>query len=422
MALRLTTWNIGWFGQLLKGFTRTIPTKSKEVRTRAGKALQREQKEQIAEEIRRIDPDVLCIQEGPSTGNVRRLEAFCDDFLDSRWSVVLRKDGDSWLISGSQAIYYLVKSSRMDALQPKLLSQTAWIEATEQESRVDPNAEGTGEHKRKWPIIHPLFKPDAVAALPEPDTGDDEEGDAQPDLDDREHSHWRHPQVLVLTVGGKRVDLIGCHLKSKFGGDDYAKAGRLRQQAEAGVPITDEDVALIRQVEQTAVESRIKLSTEIANIRYFVEHRFRNEPHPALFILGDFNDGVGKEVFERKYLFHDAISNLQGDVFFARRFLNHGLFDFSQGVGENHRWSARFSDVWDPRRPPEILLDHIMFTQGVVGEEALSRTGLRVRSHAGRVEHEIHNAVNAVFDREEDHTSDHRPVTLDVTTAEDLIA
>ncbi len=422
MALRICTWNIGWFGQLLKGFTRTIPTRSRRVTSAAGRALQTQQKEQIAEEIRRIDPDVLCIQEGPSTGNVQRLEAFCTDFLEGRWTVITRPAGDSWLISGSQAIYFLVRTSRLDALQPRLLAQSAWEEATELESRIDPMEEGSGEHKRKWPIIHPLFKPGTVDALDEPDMGDGGEGDAPATLDDKEHSHWRHPQVLVLTIDGRRVDLVGCHLKSKFGGDDYGKAGELRQKAEAGGRISAAHKALIQSVEQTAVESRIKLSTEISNVRFYLENRFRNEPHPAVFVLGDFNDGVGKEVFERKYLFHDAISNLQGDVFFARRFLNHGLFDFSQGDGENHRWSATFFDVWDPRRKPEILLDHIVFTQGVVGEEAIARTGLRVGAGAGRVEHEIHNAVNAVFDREEDHTSDHRPVTLDIQTASDLVA
>lgn len=153
-------------------------------------------------------------------------------------------------------------------------------------------------------------------------------------------------------------------------------------------------------------------------MRYYIENRFRNEPDPVVFVVGDLNDGVGKEVFERKYLFHDAISNLQGDVFFANRFLNHALFDF----GEEHRWSASFTDVWDPFRPTQILLDHIIFTQSVTGTDAMATTGMRVHGGAGRVEHEIHNVVNAVFDREEDHTSDHRPVTVDIAFEGDPVA
>jgi len=415
MPLRITTWNIGWFGQLLKGYTRTLPLHSSRVEGAAPLALQRLQREMIAEEILRIDPDVLCIQEGPSTGNVDHLATFCQEDLQGRWTPITRPAGEVWHIRGSQGIFYLVRSAKLDAWSPRLLPQTAWFEATEFESRVDINNPGSGEHNKKWPIIHPHFKPGDVDTLDEPVIGDEDEGDAAEMLGDKEHSHYRHPQVLLLTVGDKRVDIIGCHFKSKFGGRDYREAGELRHNEG----LTGEELALIKKVEQTAVESRIKLSTEITNVRYYVDNRFRNEPDPVVFVCGDFNDGVGKEVFERKYLFHDSVSNMQGDVFFATRFLNHALFDFSQTGGENHRWSARFIDVWDPDRTPEILLDHILFTQCVCGSEALDNTGLRVPAHAGRVEHAIHNAVNSAFDSEENYTSDHRPVTLDVELSTD---
>ncbi len=414
MGMRLTTWNIAWFGQLLQGKTRTLPKLSKKVTSQSGKALQRLQRQQIAEEIRRIDPDVLCIQEGPSTGNIRRLHDFCAGDLGGQWVAIDRPAGDTWHIRGSQGIFFLVKASRMPALEPRLLAQTVWFEATELESRTDISKAGTGEHNKKWPIIHPLFKPEGTERLDEPE--DEPEGaEGAPVLMDREHSHYRHPQVLILTVGNRRVDIIGCHLKSKFGGNDYRQAGELNQRREE--TLSPEEIRLILKVEQTAVEARIKLSTEATNVRYYIENRFRNEPEPVVFVCGDLNDGVGKEIFERKYLFHDAISNLQGDVFFADRFLNHALFDF----GEEHRWTASFTDVWDPHRPPEILLDHIVFTQSVSGPAALDRTGMRVPSGAGRVEHEIHNAVNAVFDRTEDFTSDHRSVSVDIQFESDAI-
>lgn len=416
MPLRITTWNIGWFGQLLKGYTRTIPKKSKRVTGAAALALQRLQREKIAEEILRIDPDVLCVQEGPSTGNVDKLEAFCKEDLSGRWTVITRASGEPWFIKGSQGIFFLVRSSKLDAWQPRLLPLTAWFAATEIESRVDINNPGSGEHFKKWPIIHPYFKPGDTETLDEPIIGDENEGETAALLGDREHSHYRHPQVLILTLGGKRVDIIGCHFKSKYGGNEYREAGLLRRKAR----ITKAEKKLINKVEQTAVESRIKLSTETTNVRYYIENRFRNEPDPIVFICGDFNDGIGKEVFERKYLFHDAITNIQGDVFLSTRFLNHALFDFSNTSGENHRWSARFIDVWDPHRTPEVLLDHILFTQCVCGAEALDKAGMEVLPRSGRVEHAIHNAMNSAFDHEDDYTSDHRPVTLDVKLSTDI--
>lgn len=413
--LRLTTWNIEWFGQLLQGKTRTIPSRSRDVTDAAGKALQALQLQQIAAQIEAIDPDVLCIQEGPSTGNVGRLEAFCADKLSGGWTVVRRPPGEPYFISGSQGIFFLVRTSRQSELSPRLLPNSQWIAATEAESRIDPFAEGTGEHGRTWPIVHPWFKPDATnPGHGVVDADFDGEGDPPAaGLTDRHHSHHRHPQVLVCSFNGRRVDFIGLHLKSKFSHEDYAKAGALRRKPK----LTKAEVALINAVEQAAVSARVRISTEVINVRYFIDNRFRNEPDPAIFVLGDLNDGPGKEYFERRYLFHDLIGGLQGEVFFAQRFLNHALFDYAPREGDNHRWTARFRDAWDPARREEILLDHIAFTQGLTGPQALAKNGLRVPPKAGRVEHEIHNAVNAVFARIEDFTSDHRPVTVDVEVA-----
>ena len=419
MSLRITTWNIGWFGQLLKGHTRTLPKKSFKVTKAKDLALQRLQREKIAEEILKIDPDILCIQEGPSTGNISMLEKFCNEDLLGRWKVIKRPKNDKYHIRGSQGIFFIVRSTKIDIWKPSLLPQSKWFEATELESRIDINILDSGEHNKKWIINHPQFKPGDIKTLKEPIIGDENMGDSPiVALGDREHSHYRHPQVLVLTIGDKRVDIIGCHFKSKYGGGDYKEAGELRKIKNRA--FKKEEIKLIKSVEQTAVESRIKLTTEITNVRFYIENRFRNEPNPIVFVCGDFNDGVGKEVFERKYLFHDAISNMQGDVFFASRFLNHALFDYSQNNGENHRWTTRFVDVWDPYRKPEILLDHILYTQSVCGSEALENTGLEVAPFAGRVEHAIHNAVNSVFDIEKDYTSDHRPVTIDVNLAPNI--
>ncbi len=413
--LRLTTWNIEWFGQLLQGRTRTAPQSSRRVTDPAGQALQKLQLDQIGAQIKAIDPDILCIQEGPSTGNVGLLEDFCTTVLDGCWTVIRRPEGDPYLISGAQGIFFLVRTSLLDKLRPSLLPQSQWIAATEAESRIDPFAEGAGEHGRTWPIIHPWFKPDAANpghGVTDADHGG--EGDPPPAaLVDRTHFHYRHPQVLVCTIGRRRVDFIGVHLKSKLAHADYAQAGRLRRKPR----LSRAEVAIIQQVERAAVSARVRISTEVINIRYFIENRFRNEPDPPVFVLGDLNDGPGKEYFERRYLFHDLISGLQGDVIFARRFLNHALFDYMPTEGDNHRWTVRFRDAWEPARPEEILLDHIAFTQAVSGAQALARTGLRVAPKAGRVEHEIHNAINAVFQRVDDFTSDHRPVTVDITLA-----
>ena len=76
MSLKLTTWNLEWFGPLLQGRERTLPIHAKKFTSAADKALQEKEKLRIVDEIRLVDPDILCIQEGPSTGCVALLKDF----------------------------------------------------------------------------------------------------------------------------------------------------------------------------------------------------------------------------------------------------------------------------------------------------------------------------------------------------------
>ena len=156
-----------------------------------------------------------------------------------------------------------------------------------------------------------------------------------------------------------------------------------------------------------AIKARIKLATEAANVRKYIDAKFNQVSNPAIFVMGDFNDGPGKEYFEERYLFFDLLSNIQGDVFFASKFLNHALFDFDESL----RWSVQFKDFIMEDRKPEILLDHILFTQGLVD----GSLNLEVEANAGYVEHEISELINSQ-NYKYAHPSDHRPVSLVVTT------
>ncbi len=215
------------------------------------------------------------------------------------------------------------------------------------------------------------------------------------------HRHYRHPQVLVLDLDGFRVEFIGLHLKSKFvnyGASMWNAGGEKRQE-------------FIRD----ALKARIKLTTEASNVRQYIATKFEQVESPAIFIMGDLNDGPGKEFFEQKYLFFDLMSNIQGDIFEARQFMNHALFDFP----ENLRWSVKFKDFVAETeaeanivRP--ILLDHILFTQGLCD----GSLPWKINAHAGKVEHEIHDLVNAPLTQREQ-TSDHKPVSLTITVKED---
>jgi len=306
--------------------------------------------EAIALQIQEMAPDILCVIEGPKGED--RIDAFCTNHLGGGW-VPIKAPDSSYSQRGKQWVWFLVRPdlAQRCSLQP-----------------VDTWKTFAGGD---WPVHY------------------------WGDFSQVNHRHYRHPQVLVLDWHGTRVEFIGLHLKSKhisMSEDDWTAGGNRRQQYT-----------------KEAIKARIKLTTEASNVRAYIDRRFAQTPNPLIFVLGDLNDGPGKEHFEQRYLFFDLISNIQGDVFFAQQFFNHALFDFQQ----NLRWSAYFEDIVDPNRDPHILLDHILFSQGLV-DESLGMP-LHVDPHAGFVEHEAFDFVNARYPRYAT-TSDHRPVSLLVTT------
>lgn len=310
---------------------------------------ERRRRDAVVREIRELSPDVLCLLEGPK--GEEGIDLVSNDLLEGAWVAVKASDGE-YKIRGSQWIWFLVREDLSD--RASLLPVDAWDEFA-----------GSSWKVNFWG-----------------------------DFEERSHNHYRHPQVLVLDWEGLRVEFVGLHLKSKFvnEGESMWKAGGEERQE------------FVRE----ALEARMKMATEASNVRAYVDAKFSQVANPAIFVVGDLNDGPGKEHFEERYLFFDLISNVQGDVFWARRFLNHALFDFPGEL----RWSVRFEDFVEPDRDPRILLDHILFTQGLVDGSLPWKIGAR----AGKVEHEVHDLVNAGLPQSAK-TSDHRPVSVEVTTA-----
>ncbi|MEM1365313.1 MAG: hypothetical protein AAGH82_06130 [Pseudomonadota bacterium] len=442
--ITVTTWNIKWFGQLLQGRKRSMPGWSKDDQGRyfdqltAPTDLQTQalEREMIAEQIRRINPTILCIQEGPSLKLIPLLVEFCEVDLEGKWTLVRHPTNafDDYKINGQRGIYFLVATDMWAALNPRLMPVTRWYEATARRSRTFAAPEG--EHGETWSVNHPHFKGSKprqsvwakwsdekkrnylefanIGAVDPPERLEDV---LPVNFDPKEHRHYRHPQTLTCTIGGRRLDLIGVHFKSKYISPALNNKAELLHLRK----LTRKQRSELEEAEREAVEARIKITTEVTNVRYFIEDRFDEEPNPAIMVLGDFNDGIGKEYFERRYLFHDMISNLQGDIFTPERYLNHALFDYGQSGADDFRWTHRFHDKWDsdPNNVVErgLLIDHIMFTQSMVGNADFSKSTFNISAGAGRVEHEFHAAVNALFATDKDGTSDHRPVSVDVHVA-----
>lgn len=334
-TIKAVSWNIAHLERLLK------PDLS---------PVERARRDAIVKEILALDPDILCLIEGPRGEAV--IDAFADTLLEGKWKVVHASDGE-YATLGTQWIWFLVRTELSD--KASLLPVSTWDAFTGKTWEVHYWGEFVSE----------------------------------------QHKHYRHPQVLVLESEGLRVEFIGVHLKSKFvnSGSTLWKAGGIKRE----------------EFIRSALQARVKLTTEAANIRAYIDAKFQQVEKPAIFVMGDLNDGPGKEYFEDKFLFFDLISNIQGDIFAASRFLNHALFDFPDHL----RWTVDFDDFVDPERPSHILLDHILFTQGLCDDSL----AWRVDSGAGKVEHEIHDLINAPLSAKAK-TSDHKPVSVEIVVKE----
>jgi hypothetical protein len=342
--LKLTCWNIEWLGRIWPRIS--------------GSKYHSDRRVTVANEILAIDPDILCIEEGPP--DPQDMISYAQAFLPG-YEVVVRPDGQSWGLKGDQWIYFLVKIGRVD--NPMLMNIEEWYDKM-------PKNRGFNRSGSKWNVHY------------------------WGDLETETHGHYRLPQVLRFSWNGQAMEIIGAHLKSKI---NFHSAFD-KQNGTWNKAFID-----------TALKARIKLATEAASIRHYIDARFREEPDPAIFVMGDFNDGPGKERIEREFMFFDLISVLQGDVFFSRKFLNHALFDYSQEL----RWSTKFKDKTDPERPETILLDHILFTQALVNGTIKPH----IKAKSGSVEHAAHNRANAGMSKSRT-SSDHRAVSVIISVDE----
>jgi len=378
--LKIASWNVEWLIDAYSVASGRPQPKSNRKKWTQPAAVAKMQG--IQSVVAEIDPDVLCLIEAlPDPA----MMAECVEAYLPEHRLVIRagEPTSSYATQGDQWVWFVAKQHLFSDHQAQLLQIATWQDYTyriysDQHSRktVVPG---------KWWVSVPTIVDNVVGP---------------PKL--VPHSHYRHPQVLVINWAGTRIEFVGAHLKSKRVNTGVPKRGN----DESDLDYYNRDA--VRRFMAEAAVARTKLSTEAVDIRNYIDQRFSQEELPAIIVMGDLNDGPGKELLEREYLFHDLIGNLQGDVFFARRFLNHALFDNAQEL----RWSTQFEDALDPGRDPHILLDHIMFTEG------LSRRGvgsLIVHPKAGKVEHEIYERVESLLPKGVS-ISDHRPVSLVIST------
>jgi len=377
--MKITTWNGEWLDTawgVVSGkyspreriFPHEAPTKAH--------ALKRIQA--VSRFIENLGADILFLCEAPKGKD--EMVAFTKRVAPD-YELITRPSGQSYETKGRQWQWFLVRKTIADQISPNLLPVDIWRDfAATEDSSIDEDG--------SWKVATPRLR--TVGGV-----------DDVPVSTRVSHSFHREPQILKFSKGGATHEVIGTHLKSKFAGN----TPRQRKNNESFEEYLNSSKK-VREYIAASHEARIKLSSEALAIRAYIDRRFSQDASPSILVLGDLNDGPGKELMEREFLLHDLISNLQGEVFFARRFLNHALFDQSEEL----RWTCKFRDKIDPGRSEHILLDHILFTQ------ALTRNGngpLYAESNSGYVEHRAFEETESEVGK--GMLSDHRPVSLKLT-------
>ncbi|HEX2034809.1 MAG TPA: endonuclease/exonuclease/phosphatase family protein [Chloroflexota bacterium] len=295
--------------------------------------------------IRAIDPDILALQEAPSRPAELALfiERFLSDDGTPRYASFL---GDS---GGAQKLALLYKPAAVDAAQ------------------LAPHA--------------------TIGALIEPWLSD-VNGDAILD----EYQFTRVPLVVDCTLGGHRLQLVVAHTKSNF-----INHGRALWENEA----------TRLQYVVGALRNRRRISSEAIRLRRYVDQLLLQDPAARVVILGDLNDGPGRDHFEELYLTHNVTDILVGSTFEPERIFDHAQHDVDPG----ERYTAVFDDFVTGEANRHLLLDHILLSPGL-----LTPGGLRRVPGSGAIHHAAYQAHTANQGlRREDRPSDHRPVGVQLT-------
>ena len=307
MPFKITTWNVEWMISIFNGdwsdWDKTIRDSF------AGTSLGSIRLAPIADVpalctrianvIRAVDPDFLCIQEGPP--REEQMQLFVDQFLGGDYRVF----GSN---RRSQRLYILVKNAHKDIVSVQDFDEDDW--------------------KVFW-TNQPYYPWGGV---------DEDERGVQ--------STFRRPlgfRIHPEGAGGPNLFGLNVHTKSKF-----SKLKRPDQWENRD-----------REAILDALLQRQKLSAEIRMIRAYVEHLIdEHGPNTNVLLLGDLNDGPAAELLEKEFLIHNIVDELAGTLLNPQSRLVHGMND----AALRSSFTTMFHNPLKNGELTQELIDHIMIS------------------------------------------------------------
>jgi endonuclease/exonuclease/phosphatase family metal-dependent hydrolase len=260
----------------------------------------------VANVIKRMNPDVLTVQEGPSRHSEMAL--FVGDYLDDSY-VVLGPSGKD-----QQRLFTLVRKDGA-ATDPERVRTTGKI-----------------DFDKPWQV------------------------DIRGNQELVDYDFTRVPLVVDVTdqASGRRTRVVNLHLKSKF-----------VQQGEQMWRDPAERPEFVAQ----AILARRRISAEAMRVREYLDELLDPDGslsgaalERSVVVCGDCNDGPGNDYFERLYLTHNLVAALGGNAFVPQLMFRHGFID---KVRKEDNYTAIFDDFVDEIPNRKILLDHILLSPGL---------------------------------------------------------
>lgn len=307
MKIKLAVYNMEWMKDL---FFKNGTPKDLANASNADDRAHAERSKQLAKVVEALDPDVLCVVEGPDTlknGSKtvsKQLEAWCKlHDLDTNYRAV-----HGFPSGGQQELCALFRQSKVQCSHAPVLD------------------------KSKNPFNAEFFV----------DTTDS--------LIKERYKHYRPPfEMSVEKAGGGKelIRIIVAHTKSKgiFDSVDLAR------------------------YEQISERNRRKLYAECFSIRERCDQWLKKDSDLKLAVVGDINDGFGLDYYEQRFS-RSAVETLLGDVWAPDRILRHVLPQPKLG---KYGWtpsSSSFRDIVTENRV-NVLIDHILVSRSVAFQNAL---------------------------------------------------
>ncbi len=288
-----------------------------------------------------IGPDLLCIQEGPSA--TAEMDLFIADFLsDSNgplFEYIIGSDG------GAQKLYVL---RRIDGAFAAMDRATDML---------------TQELADLW------------------------DADVNGDMLLEGYDFTRLPLVVdVDPIGSAPIRMVVLHTKSKF-----VKFGKSKWN----------NPARRQEFVVQALEARRRISAEGFRLRIYLDALVEADPAARVIVTGDWNDGPGRDLFERSYLTHNVADIVLGSTFTPELIFSHPLL---KHVPATALFTARFDDFVDEINDRPLLLDHFAISPALTPWVETAEIGHRP----------YEDQLTGSGRSREDRPSDHRPIIVEL--------